>query len=378
MARGRHTERGVIRIGIPAERKVAERRVALTPDGVRKLVRRGYSVTVEAAAGTAAGHPDDRYRDAGARISVDRAELGETANVVLKVKEPIPEEYCYLRPDLTLFAYLHLAANRPLTEALLKAGTLAVAYETVVGDTGGLPLLLPMSEIAGRMAALAAGHHLLSPYGGPGLLMSGSPGVPATRVLVLGGGVVGQEAARVAAGIGAEVTVLELDPVRLREIERCLPSVRVLSSGPERILQQLERSDAVIGAALVPGAAAPRLVSNDDVDLLPSGSLLVDVAIDQGGCFEASRPTTHERPTYRMRDVQVYAVSNMPGAAPVTATQALTDATVPYVIELLRDLELGTVDGFHGGVNTREGRIEHPAVAATFAELPGGADAMVR
>ena len=358
-----------MRIGLVKETKPAERRVALTEAGVATLVGDGHEVFVEIGAGSGAGIDDNIYEQAGAKL-VGTADAW-AAELVVKVKEPIASEYGYLRQDSTLFTYLHLAADRALTEALLDNRVTAVAYETVEDALGVLPLLTPMSEIAGRLAAHAAGQYLTHPYGGPGILVGGSPGVAPARVVILGGGVVGTQAATLMVGMRAEVTILDVSPRRVRELEELFrSSARVLQSDPATVLDQLATADVVIGAVLVPGAAAPKLVSRDDLARLKPDTLLIDVAIDQGGCFETSRPTTYDDPVYRVDEITHYCVANMPGAVPRTSTRALTNATLPYlrkVAGLGVDAALEADAGLARGLNTRAGSITHDAVAAAFA-----------
>jgi alanine dehydrogenase len=360
-----------MKISVVKEIKPAERRVALTPAGTAALVAEGHEVLVEKGAGLGAGMPDEEYTRAGARIVSTESAWGE-AELVVKVKEPIAPEYGYLRPDLTLFTYLHLAADRELTAALVAAGTTAIAYETVADANGGLPLLAPMSEVAGRLAAQAAAHHLQHPYGGPGILMGGVPGVPPARVVILGGGVVGTQAAIVTAGMQAEVTILDASPRRLRQLDELFGGrVRVLMSDPLAIEDELAGADAVIGAVLLPGAAAPKLVRRNHLTLLKPDSVLVDVSIDQGGCFETSRPTTYDEPTYRVDDVLHYCVANMPGAVPRTSTRALTNATLPYVRRLSRGVEEALAGDamLAEGLNVQAGEIRHAGVAAAWPEF---------
>jgi alanine dehydrogenase len=358
-----------MRIGLVKETKPAERRVALTETGVTTLVSDGHEVLVETGAGVGAGIDDAAYAYAGAKL------VGTTdawaADLVVKVKEPIAPEYGYLRESSSLFTYLHLAADRALTDALLDARVTAIAYETVEDPRGGLPLLTPMSEIAGRLAAHAAGQYLMHPYGGPGLLLGGSPGVAPAKVVILGGGVVGTQAATLAVGMRADVTILDVSPRRVRELEDLFGnSARVLQSDPATLLTQIASADVVIGAVLVPGAAAPELVSREDLARLKPEALLIDVAIDQGGCFETSRPTTYDEPTYRVDGIVHYCVANMPGAVPHTSTRALTNVTLPYVRRLANlgvDAALDADPGLARGLNTRAGAVTHDAVAAAFA-----------
>ena len=357
-------------IGVVKEIKSAERRVALTPAGTAELVGAGHRILVESGAGEGSGFPDTAYTAAGASIMADAGPIWETVDVLVKVKEPIGPELGRLRPGLVLFTYLHLAAAPELTEALVTSGATGVGYETVEDARGHLPLLAPMSEIAGRLAGQVVAHYLTSPMGGRGILAGGAPGVAPARVLVLGGGVVGVYAARVARGLGADVTILERSDERLRYLdERFEGSVRCLMSDAHSVIEQLSTNDAVIGAVLVPGAVAPKLITRSMLASMPSRSIIVDVAIDQGGCTETSMPTTHEAPTYVVDDVVHYCVANMPGAVPVTSTRALTNATLPY-LHRLADLGLdGYCDkdpGFAKGVNVRDHRVVHPAVAATY------------
>ncbi|KUG51233.1 MULTISPECIES: alanine dehydrogenase [Kocuria] len=360
-----------MRVAVPREIKPAEQRVGLVPAGVTQLVRDGHEVLVETGAGAGSGFDDDAYAAAGAEV-VDRSAAWERAELLVKVKEPVAEEYGFLRPDLTLFAYLHLAADRPLTEALLEAGTTAVAFETVRSGRA-LPLLQPMSEIAGRLAAQSAAHHLQSNAGGPGLLMGGVPGVAAARVVVIGGGAVGTQAALMASGLMADVTVLDANGVRIRELTDLLGHrARVLMSDEHVLEEEISGADVVIGAVLVPGAAAPKLVRREHLGVLHDHALLVDVAIDQGGCFETSHPTTYDDPTFEVDGITHYCVANMPGAVPRTATRALANATTPYLRRLARGPEQALADDpeFAAGLNTAAGSIRHAGVAEAFADLP--------
>jgi alanine dehydrogenase len=359
-------------VGVVREVKAAERRVGLTPAGAVALADRGHRVLVEAGAGAGAGFPDDAYSAAGARLVADATEVWGTSDLLVKVKEPIASEYGCLRPGLALFTYLHLAADRALTEALLASGTTAIGYETVQADDGRLPLLAPMSEVAGRLAAQAGAHYLQAPFGGPGLLIGGAPGVAPARVAILGGGVVGTQAARVATGMGADVTILDTAPDRLRWLEdRFERSARVLMSDADTLHAALAGADLVIGAVLVPGAAAPRLLDRDGLAELKPGAVLVDVAIDQGGCFATSRPTTHGDPTYAVDGVLHYCVANMPGAVPVTSTRALTNATLPWVLRLAAGVEdaLATEPMLARGLNAHAGRLTCEPVARAFPDL---------
>ena len=362
-----------MRIAVVKEIKPAEARVGLTPAGAEDLVRSGNEVLVEQGAGELAGFPDEQYLAAGAEL-VSREDAWARAELLVKVKEPIAEEYPFLRPDLTLFTYLHLAADRPLTEALLAAGTLGIAYETVADGSGaGLPLLAPMSEIAGSLAAHAAAAHLMRPAGGPGLLLGGAPGVAPARVLVIGGGAVGTQAAKLALGMQAEVTVLEMSPARIRQLDALLEGrARVLMSDVATVEAELAQADVVIGAVLVPGRAAPKVVSRAQLALLKPGALLIDVAIDQGGAFETSHATTYADPTFVVDGIRHYCVANMPGAVPQTATKALTNATLPYIRRIAKlgpEGALAADAGLAQGVNTRAGAIAHQGVADAFPDL---------
>ena len=365
-----------MRIGAPSEVKSGERRVALTPAGVELLARDGHEVTVQRGAGAGAGLSDSAYEEAGARLEADARRVWGGSDVVVKVKEPVPAEYGRLREDLTLFTYLHLAADRPLTEALVDSGATALGYETVADRHGGLPLLAPMSEVAGRLAAYAAAHHLRSAAGGPGLLMGGVPGVAPANVLIIGGGVVGTQAARMAAGMEAQVTILERSLSRIKALDELFQGrVRVLASDPGTVADGLAQADVVIGAVLVPGATAPRVITREMLAWIRPGSLLIDVAIDQGGCFETSRATDHDDPVYTVDGIVHYCVANMPGAVPATATRALVNATLPYVLRLVDGLEHGgELDAeLTGGLNVADGRISQAAVAKAFPDLPAAA-----
>ncbi|KJL37127.1 Alanine dehydrogenase [Microbacterium ginsengisoli] len=324
-----------MRVAVPTEIKNNENRVGLTPAGVDALHHRGHEVVVQSGAGIGSGFSDDEYRAAGAVIAATAEETWSGADLLVKVKEPIAAEYPLLRPDLTLFTYLHLAADRPLTEALIAAGTTAVAYETVQTPDRALPLLAPMSEVAGRLSIVVGAHALMRASGGRGQLMGGVPGTPRAKVVVIGGGVAGEHAAANALGLGAQVTVIDVSLPALRRIEaRFGTQVQTRASTRYEIAEQLRDADLVIGSVLIPGAAAPKLVTDDMVAAMKPGSVLVDIAIDQGGCFEGSRPTTHDDPTFPVHDSVYYCVANMPGAVPHTSTRALANATLPYVIAI--------------------------------------------
>lgn len=359
-----------MRIGVPKEIKVHEYRVGLTPMGVHELVAQGHQVSVQSGAGQAIGYGDDSYRQAGAELVGEAETLFRQSEMIVKVKEPQLNECSWLSEGQLLFTYLHLAADRPQTEALLAGGCTAIAYETVEDPHGGLPLLAPMSEVAGRMAVQAGAHCLEREQGGRGVLLSGVPGVSPGRVVIIGGGVVGSQAARVAQGMGAQVTILDKSIPRLRELdERFNGRVGTLYSTAENIRQQIAQADLVIGAVLVPGARAPKLVTREMLSLMPSGAALVDVAIDQGGCFETSHPTTHADPIFEVDGIVHYCVANMPGAVARTSTLALTNATLPYVEALAGKgwkEALRSVPGLAPGLNVHGGRLYCAGVAEAF------------
>ncbi|MFB3816642.1 MAG: alanine dehydrogenase [Candidatus Methylomirabilales bacterium] len=322
-------------IGVPKEIKDNENRVAAIPASVQPLVARGHTVLVQKGAGLGSGIRDQAYEAAGAKIAGTARQVYREADLILKVKEPLPAEYRLLRPDQVLFTYLHLAADRRLTEALLARKIVGIAYETVETADGRLPLLEPMSEVAGRMAVHVAAMYLAKPLGGRGVLLGGVPGVPPATVVILGGGIVGYNAARVAAGMGAWVYLLDVNPVRMRELDAALPeNVTTLMSNRMSLEECLRRADVLIGAVLIPGAKAPKLVTRDMLKLMRPGAVIVDVAVDQGGCTETTRPTTHSEPTYVVDGVVHYCVANMPGAYARTATFGLTNVTTPYVLQL--------------------------------------------
>ncbi|HTW99937.1 MAG TPA: alanine dehydrogenase [Acidimicrobiales bacterium] len=356
-----------MRVGIPRELKDSEYRVSMTPAGVRELTSAGHEVFVERAAGSGSSFPDEDYRRAGATLVEGADETWERAELVCKVKEPIAEEYHRLRDDLVLFTYLHLAASRECTEALLKAGTAAIAYETVQLGDGSLPLLAPMSEVAGRMAPLAGAQFLQRPAGGRGVLMSGVPGVRPAQVVVIGAGVAGMNATAIAAGMHADVAVLDRDLAKLRAADTVYRGqLRTLHSNEHAIEEVCLQADLVIGAVLVPGAKAPRLVSDALVAAMRPGSVLVDIAVDQGGCFESTRPTTHSEPTYQVHGSIFYCVANMPGAVPHTSTHALTNATLRYTTAIAEHgwKQAARLDpALALGLNTAGGSITNTAVA---------------
>lgn len=322
-------------IGIPKEIKNNENRVALTPAGAQELVKRGHRVYVQASAGANSGFPDEAYVAAGAELLPTIEEVYARAEMIVKVKEPISPEYGLVRPGQLLFTYFHFASSEPLTRAMIESGAVCCAYETVERSDRSLPLLVPMSEVAGRMATQEGAYYLERPRGGKGKLLGGVPGVKPARVLVIGAGVVGTAAARMAAGAGADVTICDISLKRLAYLADVMPSnVKTLMSSEYNIREELRASDLVIGSVLIPGAKAPKLVTRDMLRDMQPGTVLVDVAIDQGGCFETSRPTTHEEPVYHVDGILHYCVANIPGAVPYTSTLALTNATLPYALQL--------------------------------------------
>jgi alanine dehydrogenase len=355
-----------VRIAVVKEIKPDEYRVALTPAGARELVQGGHEVLVEGGAGEGSTFDDASYERAGARI-VDVEEAWDDAELLLKVKEPIAAEYGRLRDGLILFTYLHIAADEPLTRALAESGITAVAYETVETDDRRLPLLAPMSEIAGRLAAQAGAHYLEKPHGGRGLLLGGVPGVAPGRVVIVGGGMVGYNAALIALGLGAQVTILERSVDRMRHLEEVMSGrVSLLMSSSLQIEESLRDASLVIGAVLTPGALAPKLVTREMIGEMQPGSVFCDVAIDQGGCAETSRPTTHSDPVYLVDDVTHYCVANMPGAVPITSTMSLTNVTLPYVEAIAANGLRGGVTAdaaLARGVNVVDGHITYRAVA---------------
>jgi len=357
-----------VNIGIPKEVKRHEYRVSATPGSVRALVARGHRVVVESGAGLGSGFDDEDYQGRGAVI-VNSAQEAWAQQLVLKVKEPVPCEYDYLRRDLLLFTYLHLAADRPLTERLLEAGTTAIAYETVQLDGGGLPLLTPMSEVAGRMAPQVGAYHLEKSFGGRGVLLGGVPGVQAGEVVILGGGVVGINAAKIALGLGARVTVLDINHSRLQYLDDVFGGrVQTLASNPGNIAEVIAKADLLIGAVLIPGAKAPHLVTREMLATMKPGSVIVDVAVDQGGCVETIRPTTHDEPIYLVDGIVHYGVANMPGAVPNTSTIALSNQTLAYAIELAEKglLALRDSPALRMGLNTHAGQLTYQAVGEAF------------
>ena len=359
-----------MKIGIPKEIKNNENRVGMTPAGVAELVRHGHEVFVQHTAGEGSGFSDEEYVNVGAQILQSMDFVYAEADMIVKVKEPIEPEYALIRKGQLVFTYFHFACERELTEAMLKSGAVCLAYETVQLPNGSLPLLLPMSEVAGRMAALNGAYYLQKTKGGKGKLISGVPGVRPTRVLVLGGGIVGEAAARMAAGMGAEVTITDISLPRLRQLDMELPSnVSTLYSSAHNIRKELPSVDIVIGSVLVPGDKTPHLITRDMLQLMEPGTVLVDVAIDQGGCFETSRPTTHSEPVYEVDGIVHYCVANIPGAVPNTSTIALTNATLKYAVALADkgwQQACSDDEALRKGLNIVHGKVVFKAVADVF------------
>ena len=356
-----------VKVGIPREVKNNEFRVAITPAGVHELVRHGHQVVIEQGAGVGSSIPDSEYVAAGAQILPTADEVWAAADLLLKVKEPIAEEYHRLRKDQTLFTYLHLAASKECTDALIESGTTAIAYETVELPNRALPLLAPMSEVAGRLAPQVGAYHLMRSAGGRGVLPGGVPGTQPAKAVVIGGGVSGWNATQIAVGLGFHVTLLDRDINKLREADKVFGTkVRAIMSNSFELEKAVLDADLVVGAVLIPGAKAPKLVTNELVSRMKPGSVLVDIAIDQGGCFEDSRPTTHAEPTFKVHNSVFYCVANMPGAVPNTSTYALTNATLPYIVELA---DHGWVEALRRdpalakGLNTHDGKVVYREVA---------------
>jgi len=357
-------------IGVPKEIKNNENRVALTPAGTQELVKRGHAVFVQSTAGVGSGFSDDEYLKAGAKMIPDAAEVFHVAEMIMKVKEPVDTEYKLIKKDQLVFTYFHFASYEPLTKAMIASGAVCLAYETVERIDGSLPLLVPMSEVAGRMAIQEGAKYLEKPLKGRGILLGGVPGVKPAKVLILGGGVVGTNAAKIAAGMGADVTIMDLNINRLRYLDDVMPkNVHTVVSNEYTIRELVRECDLIIGGVLVPGAKAPKLITRDMLKTMRPGTVLVDVAVDQGGCIETCRPTTHEDPTFIIDDVVHYCVANMPGAVPYTSTLALTNATLPYAIRLANQgwkkasqesLEL------RNGLNVIQGEVVYKAVADSF------------
>lgn len=355
-----------MKIGVPKEIKTKEFRVGLTPASVAELTARGHEVMVETGAGYGIGLDDNAYSAAGAKIAASAADVFAAAEMIVKVKEPQLKECAMLTPHHTLFTYLHLAADKPQAEALCKSGCLAIAYETVTSAAGTLPLLQPMSEVAGRMSVQIGANCLMKPAGGEGLLLSGVPGVAPAKVVILGGGVAGENALQMAMGMRADVTIFERNLKRIAELDRSYGDrVRVAYSTGDAVREAVLDADLVIGAVLIPGAAAPKLVTRDMLARMKKGAVLVDIAIDQGGCFETSKATTHDEPTYVVDGVVHYCVANMPGGFPMTSTFALNNATLPFVLKLAGGVEAALAADPHlaNGVNVWKGAVTHEAVA---------------
>lgn len=358
-------------IGCPKEIKRHEYRVGLVPSSVRELVAHGHKVLIETGAGAAIHFSDDDYIKAGAEICPAAADIFDTANMIIKVKEPQPEEYSLLREGQVLFTYLHLAADKKQAEGLMESGCVAIAYETVTDDKGGLPLLAPMSEIAGRLSVQVGAHHLQKHCGGTGRLIGGVPGVLSSKVVIIGGGVSGFNAARMAAGMEAEVTILERNPERMRFLDDYFAGrAQIVYSNQDTLERFAKEADIVVGAVLIPGASAPKLLRRDMLAEMMAGSVVVDVAIDQGGCFETSRPTTHDEPTYIIDGIVHYCVANMPGAVPLTSALHLNHAVLPYMLRLAdQGWEAALKQDPHlaAGLNVAQGKITHDAVANSLA-----------
>jgi alanine dehydrogenase len=357
-------------VGVTKEIKTDEYRVGMIPVGVEELTRLGHKVLIESGAGQGSGISDDQYASLGAEITTDSKEIWRRADIVVKVKEPLPEEWPLLRAGQILFTYFHFAADEKLTRAVMQSGITAIAYETIRDARGQLPLLTPMSEVAGRMSIQEGAKFLERPFEGRGILLGGVPGVLPANVVILGGGIVGANAAKVAAGLGANVSILDINLDRLRYLDDVMPkNVTTLFSDRHNILDSLVRADLVIGAVLIPGARAPYLVRREDLKRMPPRAVIIDVAIDQGGCVETSLPTTHSKPTYIVDEVVHYCVTNMPGAVGRTSTYALTNVTLPYVLQLAKkgfDRAVRENAGLAQGVNIHKGRVTNTAVAETF------------
>jgi alanine dehydrogenase len=357
-------------VGVPKEVKTDEYRVAMTPVGVEELTRGGNKVLIESGAGQGSGISDEQYSDCGAEIVSECTPIWQKSDMIVKVKEPLPDEWPLMQKDQIIFTYFHFAASEDLTRAVMNSGASAIAYETIKDARGQLPLLTPMSEVAGRMSIQEGAKFLERPFQGRGILLAGVPGVAPANVVVFGGGVVGANAAKMAAGLGASVDILDINLDRLRYLDDTMPpNVTTLFSDRHNILDCLRKADLVIGAVLIPGARAPRLVRRDDLKIMKPRAVIIDVAIDQGGCVETAKPTTHSHPTYIVDDIVHYCVANMPGAVGRTSTYALTNVTLPYTLQLAaKGADRATRDNvaLAHGVNVRAGKITNPAVADTF------------
>jgi len=358
-----------MKVGIPKEIKNNENRVSLTPGGAQTLAQNGHNVYVETQAGVNSGFSDEAYAKAGAQILPTAREVFSIAEMIIKVKEPTPAEYNLIRPEQLLFAYFHFAADRDLTEAMIETDAVCLVYETVEKDRS-LPLLIPMSEVAGRMSIQQGAKYLEKMQGGKGILLGGVPGVKPANVLILGGGIVGTQAAFMAAGLGAHVTIMDISMPRLRYLSEIMPAnVDTMMSSQYNIEQMLPSVDLIVGAVLIPGGKAPYLITNDMLKLIKPGSVMVDVAIDQGGCFESSHPTTHADPIYKVDDITHYCVANIPGAVPMTSTLALTNATLPYALKLANngwESACAQYPDLKAGLNIVKGKIVYKAVADAF------------
>ena len=358
-------------IGVPKEIKNNENRVALTPAGTQELVKRGHTVYVQETAGSGSGFSDEEYSKAGAKMISTAVEVYKLADMIIKVKEPIEQEYKLIKKDQLVFTYFHFASYEPLTKAMVESGAICLAYETVERADGSLPLLIPMSEVAGRMSIQEGAKYLEKPLKGRGILLGGVPGVKPAKVLVLGGGVVGTQAAKIAAGMGADVTIMDVNLTRLRYLDDVMPkNVHTMVSNEYNIRDLVKDHDLIIGGVLIPGAKAPKLITRDMLKTMRPGTVLVDVAVDQGGCIETCTPTTHENPTFIIDDVVHYCVANMPGAVPYTSTLALTNATLPYAIRLAGQgwkKACSESTELRNGLNVINGEVVYKAVADAFS-----------
>lgn len=357
-------------IGVPKEIKNNENRVALTPAGVAEMVKSGHTVYVQATAGMGSGFSDEDYIHAGATILPTIEEVYAIAEMIMKVKEPIASEYKLIKKDQILFTYFHFASGEPLTMAMIESGSICLAYETVEMPDRSLPLLVPMSEVAGRMSIQEGAKYLEKTYGGYGVLLGGVPGVPPAKVLIIGGGIVGTEAAKMAGGLGADVTIIDVSLKRLRYLDDIMPAnVKTLMSNEYNIREMVRNADVIIGAVLIPGAVAPKLITRDMIPTMKPGTVLVDVAVDQGGCFETTEATTHDHPTFVIDHVIHYCVANMPGAVPRTSTLALTNATLPYAIQIANKgwkKACNENDALRKGLNVVKGKVVYEGVAEAF------------
>ncbi|KXX68432.1 alanine dehydrogenase [Flammeovirga sp. SJP92] len=357
-------------IGVPKEIKNNENRVALTPGGAKELIKRGHTVYVQSTAGIGSGFSDEEYAAAGAQLLPTIEETYAIAEMIMKVKEPIEAEYSLIKKDQLLFTYFHFASYEPLTRAMIEQKPVCLAYETVERADRSLPLLIPMSEVAGRMATQEGAKYLEKPMGGRGILLGGVPGVKPAKVIVIGGGIVGTQATKIAAGMGADVTIMDIDLYRLRQLDDIMPAnVKTMVSSEHNIREEIKDADMVVGAVLIPGAKAPHLITKDMLSSMRDGAVLVDVAVDQGGCFETTKPTTHAEPVFEVDGVMHYCVANMPGAVPYTSTLALTNATLPYAIQLAdKGWEAACRDNeeLKKGLNIIGGEVVYKAVADAF------------